>query len=122
MRGTPRRPPLKRSRKFDPKPIRRPVLPKLLRYLLALVAAVIVIDALFGDQGLADTMRARRQYAALEAHVARVKAENAALREEARQLKEEPARIEWIARDELGLIMPGEQLFIIADETLPHPR
>jgi cell division protein FtsB len=37
------------------------------------------------------------------------------LREEARRLREEPSAIEEIARRELGLIKPGEKLFIIRE-------
>ena len=37
------------------------------------------------------------------------------LREEARLLREDPATIEEIARRELGLIRPGEKLFILKD-------
>jgi len=99
-------------------PARPPLAPRLIRYVLVALAFVIMIDGLFGDRGLVDTMRARRDFAALERYVARVKAENAALREEARRLKEDPAAIEAIAREELGLIYPGETLFIVKDRTV----
>ena len=42
-------------------------------------------------------------------------AKTPALREEARRLHEDPAAIEEIARRELGLMSPGEKLFIIKD-------
>ena len=44
-----------------------------------------------------------------------LRTENARLREEARRLREDPAAIEEIARRELGLIKPGEKLFIVRD-------
>lgn len=112
---SPADPAFKRAKKFQPKPGRRGVAPRLVRWVLLLLSGVIIIDALFGDRGLLDTMRAQREYAALEAHVARVKAENVRLRAEARRLKEDPLAIETIARDELGLVYPGETLFIIRD-------
>lgn len=115
-----RRPALKRARKFEPKAPRPPIALRAVRYLLILLALTVVVDALFGDRGFVDTMRARRDYAALERHVARLKVENARLREEARRLREDPLAIEAIARDELGLIHPGETLFIIKDST-GHP-
>lgn len=80
-----------------------------------LVGIVIVVDALFGDRGLVNTIRARRTYAALEAHVAETRAENARLREEARRLREDASAIESLARRQLGLIRPGETLFIIRE-------
>ena len=48
-------------------------------------------------------------------NIASQKAENARLREEVRRLTEDPAAIEEVARRELGLIRPGEKLFIIKD-------
>ena len=41
--------------------------------------------------------------------------ENAKLRETARRLKDDPSAIEEIARRELGLIKPGERVFIVKD-------
>ena len=60
-------------------------------------------------------LRARHVYDELSATIARQRAENARLREEARRLNEDPAAIEEIARRELGLIRPGERVFIIKD-------
>lgn len=62
---------------------------------------------------------ARRQHDELAAAIARQRAENARLREEARRLKDDPATIEEIARRDLGLIRPGEKVFIVKD--LPPP-
>jgi len=83
--------------------------------LLLFVASVIAIDGLVGDRGLLAMMRARREYDTAAAAVARQRADNARLREEARRLTEDPAAIEEIARRELGLIRPGEKVFIIKD-------
>jgi len=86
-----------------------------LRFLLLFAAVVLLIDALFGDRGLVETMRARREAGELERGIAGLKAENAALREEARRLREDREAIEEVARRDLGLIKPGELLFIITD-------
>jgi cell division protein FtsB len=83
------------------------------------VVCVLVVDALVGDQGLVATMRARKQYDELAADLARLRFENTALREEARRLREDPAAIEEIARRDLGLMSPGETLFIIRDVEPP---
>ena len=83
------------------------------------VVCVLVVDALVGDQGLMATMRARKQYDELISDLSRLRYENASLREEARRLREEPAAIEEIARRELGLMSPGETLFIIRDVEPP---
>ena len=83
------------------------------------VVCVLVVDALVGDQGVVATMRARKQYDHLASDLARLRSENAGLREEARRLREDPAAIEEIARRELGLMSPGEKLFIIRDIDRP---
>jgi len=87
--------------------------------LLLLVAAVIVTDAIVGDQGLLAMLRARRQYDQLAADIVRQRTENARLREDARRLNEDPSAVEEIARRELGFIRPGEKVFILKD--LPSP-
>ena len=46
----------------------------------------------------------------------------ARLRDTARRLREDPATIEEVARRELGLIKPGEQLFIVRDVVPAGPR
>ena len=86
------------------------------------VVCVLVVDALVGDQGLMATMRARKQYDELISDLSRLRHENASLREEARRLREEPAAIEEIARRELGLMSPGETLFIIRDVEPPAAK
>jgi cell division protein FtsB len=75
----------------------------------------MVADWLVGERGLLAMIRARRQYDMVAATVARQRAENARLREEARRLREDPRAIEEIARRDLGLIKPGEKVFIIKD-------
>jgi cell division protein FtsB len=95
---------------------------RILTALFFFVVAVLVVDALVGDQGVVATIRARKQYDQLAADLARVRAENAALREEARRLREDPAAIEEIARRELGLMSPGEKLFIIRDIEPPAAK
>jgi cell division protein FtsB len=94
---------------------------RIAHWLLFFVAFVVVVDSLVGDKGLLATLRARREYNELAGVIARARQENARLREEARQLLEDPGAIEAIARRELGLIRPGERLFIIKDVASPPP-
>lgn len=84
--------------------------------MLALLAVLLMIDALFGDRGLLESIRARRQYAELASSLDQLKDENARLREEARRLREDPKAIESEARRDLGMIRPGEVLFIVKDD------
>ena len=88
---------------------------RIVRYLVVAVCGVLLIDALVGDRGLLAMLKARQQYRSLETALAQSRADNAQMREQARQLREDPDAIEDIARRELGLIRPGEKLFIIKD-------
>jgi cell division protein FtsB len=110
--------------KRTPAPLRRrqpvaspasPLRRKVIHFLLIFVTVVLVVDALVGEKGFMETMRARRQAREQEAQVARLRQENAQLRDEARRLREDPKAIESVAREELGLIRPGELLFILKD-------
>ena len=99
----------------SPAPLTEPGRRKALQLLLAFVTLVLVLNALLGERGLMETVRARRQHAELVTAIDRMRAENARLRDEARRLRTDPATIEALARQELGLIRPGEMLFIIRD-------
>lgn len=71
--------------------------------------------AVFGDRGLLALQAARRDEAALRARIATVRQENLELQGQIRRLREDPSAIEEIARRELGLIKPGEVVFILRD-------
>lgn len=88
---------------------------RLLRHGLIFITLVIVVDAIAGEKGLLALLEARRDYAALERSLDSAREENADLREMALRLREDPKAIEDQARRQLGLIKPGEMLFIIKD-------
>ena len=95
---------------------------KFLHFGIILFAAVIILDALAGDRGLLAMLRVRAQYTALAATLARERAENARLADQARRLKDDPTAVEEVARRELGLIKPGEKVFIIKDVPAPSTK
>jgi cell division protein FtsB len=116
------------ARPDSPAPLRRRKTPevaaspwraRLLNYVLAFVTVVLVVDALVGDKGLLDTLRAKRQHEALAAALTQKRHENARMREHIRRLKEDPGAIESLAREELGLMREGEVLFIVHDTPSP---
>jgi cell division protein FtsB len=92
---------------------------RVLRLIFLFVAVLIVVDALVGDRGLLAALDARQKHDELAAAVARQRAENARLSEEAQRLKDDPAAIEEIARRDLGLIRKGEKVFIVKDLASP---
>lgn len=95
---------------------------RVVRYVLGFVTIVLVIDAIAGEKGLLTLLKARRDFAAVEQALLRARRDNADLREHARRLREDPTAIEELARRELGLIKPGEKLFIIRDVPPPTQK
>ncbi len=96
--------------------------PRTPRHLLMFVTSVLVANSLVGERSLAAILRANQQSRDLASSIAQLQRENAALREQARQLREDPRAIEHLARREIGLIRPGERLFIIeTGPPIPSP-
>jgi cell division protein FtsB len=88
---------------------------RMVEYVALVVGGLLILNALVGDKGLLAMVKARQQFRALEGALGKVRDDNAGLREQARRLREDPTAIEDIARRELGLIRPGEKLFIVKD-------
>jgi cell division protein FtsB len=85
------------------------------RWTVVCFALAVIVDAVVGDRGLLAMLRAREQYEAATASLQQQRQENAALKEQVRRLTDDPAAIEELARGELGLMRPGEKLFIVKD-------
>lgn len=88
---------------------------RLFRFALICFTLIVVVDAVVGENGVLALVKKRRQFAAAERALAQSRDDNAALRETARRLREDPGTIEAVARRDLGLIKPGEKVFIIKD-------
>ena len=88
---------------------------RVMQYLVGLVTAVLVINAVIGEGGLLSTLRARADQLRLEKAIKDLRQKNATLREMVSGLSKDPTALERIAREELGLLAPGEQLMIVAD-------
>jgi cell division protein FtsB len=83
------------------------------------LAAIMFIDALVGDQGWVALSSAQRELSRLADRVERLKIDNAVLEERNRRLRDDPDALEEAARRDLGLMKPGEKVFIVKD--LPAP-
>ena len=88
---------------------------RLLQYGLLFLGCLLFLDALVGEKGLVENLKARQQFQAIERSLARLKDDNARLSKEVELLRKDPETIEGIARRELGLMKPGEKLFIVKD-------
>jgi cell division protein FtsB len=93
----------------------------MVQYLLVFTCVVLAIDALVGDQGVLQMMKKRDDVRALERNVAVARAENSRLWAEIQRLKYDPDALEELARRDLGMIKPGEKLFIIKDAPPASP-
>src|SRR4029450_8018717 len=91
------------------------------QFVIVFLAGIIIVDGLVGDRGLLAMLRARQEYDQLAETIARLRAENARLRWEAHRLATDPSAIEELHRTTVGLIKPGEKVFIIKDVPSPNP-
>ena len=80
---------------------------------LVFAISVLAMNALIGEHGLAETLRARREFQRTVAELSRLQYENAGLAEQIRRLRHDPGAIEGVARGEMGLVRSGEILVIV---------
>jgi cell division protein FtsB len=120
---------LRDRRDSRPAPLRRKRVPptpsnssrrrRVVNTLLVFATIVLFVDALVGDKGVVERVRARHEYEREAATLEGIRRENQAMRDQIQRLKDDPAAIESIAREELGLIRPGELLFILREPQKP---
>jgi cell division protein FtsB len=79
------------------------------------LACALALNALIGERGLAETLRARTQVGQMTADIVKLREENARLADYARRLETDARTIESVARRELGLIRRGEILVLVKD-------
>lgn len=113
--------PLRRKR-VQPVPASNASRRRLLNVVLGFAAIVLLVDALVGEKGFMDRMRANREFQQHAGKLNALRHENAALRQQIIRLDTDPSAIEEIARREMGLMKRGELLFIIRDAKPPAPR
>ena len=94
---------------------------RLVQYGLLFLGCLLFLDALVGEKGFVENLKARQQYQALERSLGRLKGDNERLRKDVDLLRKDPDTIEGVARKELGLMKPGEKLFIIKDADPAKP-
>ncbi len=79
-------------------------------WLVAGVLAVLLGAAVFGENGVLHLRRLRAEVEALHRDVQTLEAENERLSRAIGELRSDPAAVERIAREELGLVRPGERV------------
>ena len=88
---------------------------RIVESVLVAIGCIVLGDSLIGERGLIANWRAREEAHHEQRLLSQAKAETVRLREEKRLLESDWPTIEDAARRELGLIKPGEKLFIIKD-------
>ena len=94
---------------------------RVVQYGLVFLGCLLFLDALVGEKGLVENLKARQEFQALGRSLARLKGENERLQKDVELLKKDPGTIEEVARRELGMMKPGEKLFVIKDAAPPAP-
>ncbi len=91
---------------------------------LVLLAALIALQVKLwvGDGGRAEVETLKAAVAQQEAENAILRQRNAALAAEVEDLKSGTAAVEERARDELGMIRPGETYYRIIETASPKPE
>ncbi len=92
----------------------------LLAALLAFAVAYLPRH-IYSSGGAEDLGRVEREHQALQRSNERLRGEIGALRAEVTALKRDPAEVARIAREDLGLIRPGEVVFEVQQPVASHP-
>jgi cell division protein FtsB len=84
-----------------------------LTWFLAIALALLVLQDVFGTHGVVAMRRSQMEAADIRKEIDRLDSENRKLQDRVKALKTDPAAIERIAREEMGLARPGEYIFKI---------
>ena len=90
--------------------------------LVAVCLGGLAVASVLGNRSLVQIYQMNRTRAALGEEIARLKEANAALAREARSIQEDPERLEGLAREDLGLVKPGETIYQFRREAPPSGR
>jgi cell division protein FtsB len=74
---------------------------------------LLALQDIFGTHGVLAMRRSQKEAAEVQKEIDQLNQENQRLQDRVRSLKSDPAAIERIAREEIGLARPGEYIFKI---------
>ena len=75
------------------------------------LALYLLVTRVMGEMGVVKYYRMKSQYYSLTTEIANLKQDNVRLRKDVDSLKNDPAYLERVARDKLGLARPGEIVY-----------
>jgi cell division protein FtsB len=83
--------------------------------LLVLAGLALLWSLIMGEMGAVKYFRMRARENSLRTDIAHLKQDNLRLMQEVRSLKQDPAYLERLARDKIGLARPGEVVYYYGD-------
>ncbi|HLP61964.1 MAG TPA: septum formation initiator family protein [Candidatus Deferrimicrobium sp.] len=90
--------------------------PKGILLLIALITFILVLTFLFGDSGILEIIKSRKQIEELKENINRLEKEKEKLKAEIEELKNNPMALEKRAREELWLMKKNEKVVVIVRE------
>lgn len=96
--------------------------PQLVFFLAAIGTAIIVLVTIFGQRGVMEVYTLKRKIKATSEEIVHYENVNGGLQERIKNLKEDSFTVEQIAREELGLVKPGETVYEFVDEAPDSKR
>ena len=82
-----------------------------LNYFLLAALVLLIVQDIFGTHGVLAMRRSQQEAARVQKEIDQINEENRQLEDRVKALKNDPATIERIAREEMGLARPGEYIF-----------
>jgi cell division protein FtsB len=92
---------------------------KVLFVLVVLGLVYALWSFVVGEMGVVKYYRMRSQERSLRAEIEHLKQDNLRLMQDVRSLKHDPAYLERLARDTIGLARPGEVVYFYGDSQSP---
>jgi cell division protein FtsL len=96
-----------------------------LRELLLIGLVLLGLQDVFGTHGVLAMHRSQKEAEQIRNEIKQLNDENRQLQDHVKDLKSDPAEIERIARENMGLARPGEYIFKLppkTDAATPNPR
>ncbi len=92
-----------------------------LTWFLVAGLTLLVLQDIFGTHGVVAMRRSQEQAADIQKEIDHLNEENQKLQDHVRALKSDPAEIERVAREDMGLARPGEYIFKIQPKPAAQP-
>lgn len=76
------------------------------------IAAILLVFSLMGENGFQTASRIRQQRLAIQEENSVLRQSNDRLRQEIKLIQQDPAFLEWLAKERLGMIGENERLYV----------